>query len=125
MPAARRDERGIRVDKLTAVADIGRILNVDIARQQIEGGLVIGMGIAAGSSTAYAGGLPLTGRLGLLSLPLLSDCPEMLVEFIDSAAEPFDPGELGAVIAPPAIANALFSAGSVRLHHLPLTLEQS
>ena len=122
---ARRDERGIRVDKLTAVADIGRIVNVDIARQQIEGGLVFGMGIAAGSSTAYAGGLPLTGRLGLLSLPLLSDCPEMLVEFIDSQAEPFDPGELGAVIAPPAIANALFSAGSVRLHHLPLTLEQS
>ncbi|HEX4847058.1 MAG TPA: molybdopterin cofactor-binding domain-containing protein, partial [Novosphingobium sp.] len=35
--SARRDERGIRVDKLTAVADIGRIVNVDIARQQIEG----------------------------------------------------------------------------------------
>jgi hypothetical protein len=39
----------------------------------------------------------------------LSDCPEIDVEFIDSDADPFDPGELGAVCAPPAIANALAS----------------
>lgn len=118
--SARRDERGIRVDKLTAVADVGRIVNVDIARQQIEGGLIFGMGLARGSSTAYSNGLPLTGRIGLLGLPLLADCPEIEVEFIDSPADPFDPGELGAVIAPPAIANALYSAGGTRLHSLPL-----
>ena len=122
--SARRDERGIRVDKLTAVADLGRIVNVDIARQQIEGGLLFGLGLATGSSTGYAKGLPLTGRLGLLGLPLLADCPEVKTEFIDSEAALFDPGELGAIIAPPAIANALASAGSVRLHHLPLTMEQ-
>ncbi len=122
---ARRDERGIRVDKLTAVVDVGRIVNIDIARQQIEGGLLFGLGLATGSSTAYANGLPLTGRLGLLGLPLLADCPEIVTEFIDSQAALFDPGELGAIIAPPAIANALASAGSVRLHNLPLTMEQS
>lgn len=119
--SARRDERGIRVDKLTAVADIGRIVNVDIARQQIEGGLVFGMGLAAGSATAFKDGLPTVGRLGMLGLPLLSDCPEIEVDFIDSDADPFDPGELGAVCAPPAIANALASAGSERLRSLPLT----
>jgi isoquinoline 1-oxidoreductase subunit beta len=119
--SARHDDRGIRVDKLTAVADIGRIVNVDIARQQIEGGLVFGMGLATGSATAYARGLPQTGRLGLLGLPLLNDCPEIEVDFIDSEADPFDPGELGAVIAPPAIANALASAGSEPLRSLPLT----
>ena len=118
--SARRDERGIKVDKLTAVADIGRIVNLDIARQQIEGGLLFGMGLATGSSTGYASGLPTTGRLGLLGLPLLADCPEIVTEFIDSEAALFDPGELGAIIAPPAIANALASAGSVRLHNLPL-----
>lgn len=119
--SARLDERGIRVDKLTAVADIGRIVNVDIARQQIEGGLVFGMGLASGSATGYTKGLPQTGRLGMLGLPLLTDCPEIEVDFIDSDAAPFDPGELGAVIAPPAIANALASAGSERLRTLPLT----
>ena len=120
---ARRDETGIRVDKLTAVADIGRIVNVDIARQQIEGGLVFGLGLAVGSSTAYANGLPLTGRLGMLGLPLLTDCPEIEVEFIESTAEPADPGELGVAVAAPAIANALFSATGLRLRKLPLLSE--
>jgi isoquinoline 1-oxidoreductase beta subunit len=119
--SARRDERGIRVDKLTAVADIGRIVNVDIARQQIEGGLIFGMGLATGAATSFKDGLPANGRLGMLGLPMLSDCPEIEVDFIDSDADPFDPGELGAIIAPPAIANALASAGSERLRSLPLT----
>ena len=122
--SARRDERGIRVDKFTAVADIGRIMNVDIARQQIEGGLLFGLGLAAGSSTRYVSGLPTIGRLGLLGLPLLADCPEIVTEFIDSDAPLFDPGELGAVVAPPAIANALASSGSTRTRALPLNGEQ-
>lgn len=119
--SARRDERGIRVDKLTAVADIGRIINADVARQQIEGGLVFGLGLANGCTTAYADGLPLTGRLGLLGLPLLADCPEIDVEFIDSEAEPFDPGELGVAAVVPAIANALFAAGGTRVRNLPMS----
>ncbi len=118
--SARHDERGIRVDKLTAVADLGRIVNVDIARQQIEGGLLFGLGLANGSSTRYAKGLPTIGRLGLLGLPVLADCPEVVTEFIDSDAPNFDPGELGAVVAPPAIANALASSGSIRARSLPL-----
>lgn len=121
--SARRDESGIRVDKLTAVLDIGRIVNLDIARQQVEGGLLFGLGLARGQSTAYADGLPLSGRLSQLNLPLLTDCPEIEIEFIEGDAPPFDPGELGVAVAAPAIANALFSAGSTRMHTLPLTEE--
>ncbi len=121
--SARRDERGIRVDKLTAVLDIGRVVNLDIARQQVEGGLLFGLGLARGQSTAYADGLPISGRLNHMGLPLLADCPEIEIEFIEGDAPPFDPGELGVAVAAPAIANALFSAGSTRMHTLPLTEE--
>ena len=120
---ARRDEAGVRVDKICAVADIGRIVNLDIARQQIEGGLIFGMGLAIGASTTYAQGLPLTGRLRELGLPLLADCPEIVVEFIDSRAAPADPGELGVAVVAPAIANALFSATGLRFRKLPLLSE--
>jgi len=120
---ARRDESGVRVDRISAVADIGRIVNVDIARQQIEGGLVFGIGLALGSSTDYADGLPLTGGLRGLGLPLLADCPHIDVDFIDSDAEPADPGELGVVAVAPAIANALFSATGIRFRRLPLLSE--
>lgn len=120
---ARAAEGGVRVSRLTAAVDIGRIVNIELARQQIEGGLVFGLGLAVGSTTGYFDGLPTSQRLGDMALPRLADCPEILVEFIDSAAEPFDPGELGVTVAAPAIANALFSATGLRFRRLPLLSE--
>ncbi|WP_225009843.1 molybdopterin cofactor-binding domain-containing protein [Novosphingobium percolationis] len=120
---ARQEEGAIRVDQLSAYADIGRIVNVELARQQIEGGLLFGLAHAIGGSTAHAAGLPLSGRLSQLGLPLLADCPKVDVVFADSGEQPFDPGELGMVATPPAIANALFSATGVRLRRLPLLSE--
>ena len=122
---ARRDEHGVRVDKLFAVADVGRIVNLDIARQQLEGGLVYGLGLALGSATAWADGLPLSGRLGILGLPRLATCPEITVDFIESADVPFDPGELGVAAVAPAVANALFSATGMRYRKLPLLEEET
>jgi isoquinoline 1-oxidoreductase beta subunit len=120
---ARREESGVRVDRISAVADIGRIINRDIARQQIEGGLVFGLGLAIGSSSEYERGLPTARRLSHLNLPLLADCPEIEVELIASQAPSADPGELGVVAAPPAIGNALFSATGLRFRRLPLLSE--
>ena len=85
---------------------------------------MFGMGLALGASTTYAEGLPQTGRLGDLGLPLLADCPSIDVELIASDAPPADPGELGVAAAPPAIANALFSAVGLRFRRLPLLSEE-
>ena len=117
---ARQGEGGVRVVRLSAAVDIGRIVNHDIAKQQIEGGLVFGIGIALGNAVRLRGGLPEAVGEGALGLPTLADCPEMRVQFIASDAAPADPGELGAVVAPPAIANALYSATGLRLRRLPL-----
>ncbi|WP_298196124.1 molybdopterin cofactor-binding domain-containing protein [Novosphingobium sp.] len=120
----RRDEGGVRVERLTAVADLGRIVNRDIARQQIEGGLIFGMGQTVGASTAYLRGLPVLGRLSELSLPVLANTPEIVVEFIDGPGDPFDPGELAVAAVAPAIANALHSATGIRFRKLPLFAEE-
>lgn len=117
---ARQSEGGVRVTRLSVAADIGRIINHDIARQQIEGGLVFGIGIALGNVIKLRGGVPEVVDYAGLRLPALADCPEMRIEFLASEAPPADPGELGAVVAPPAIANALFSATGLRLRRLPL-----
>ena len=113
-------EGGIRVESIAAAVDIGRVVNRDIARQQVEGGLIFGLGLALGSGTDYTGGLPSAQRLAALDLPALADSPEIRVELIESDAPPFDPGELGAVVAPAAIANALYSATGLRIRRLPL-----
>lgn len=121
--SARRDAEGVRVERVSAVADLGRIVNLDIARQQIEGGLVFGLGLALGCSVRYAGGRPDAERLVSMGLPTLADCPAMDVEFIESREDPADPGELGVAAIAPALANALFSATGLRLRRLPFFAE--
>ena len=121
---ARRTEAGVSVDKLTAVADLGRIVNRDLARQQIEGGLIFGLGLALGCSVGWSRGLPYQGRLSGLGLPVLANTPEIAVGFIESDRPALDPGEIGAVTVAPAIANALHSATGVRFRRLPLLSEE-
>ena len=113
-------EGGVEVRRLFAAVDIGRVINRDIALQQIEGGLVFGMAQALGGATRYLEGLPVAQRLAALSLPTLRDCPEIVVELVESAEPPFDPGEIGMPAVAPAIANAFNSATGRRLRRLPL-----
>jgi isoquinoline 1-oxidoreductase beta subunit len=121
--SARRDADGVRVDRLSAVVDMGRIVNVDIARQQIEGGLVFGLGLALGCAVRYEHGRPDGESLAAMALPTLADCPQIEVEFVESKADPADPGELGVAAVAPAVANALFSATGLRLRRLPFFAE--
>ena len=111
---------GVRVRRISATVDCGRIINPDIARQQIEGGIVFGLSQALGASTEFEGGLPTVRRLRDIDLPLLADVPEIEIEFIRSNEPPGGIGELGVPPVAPAIANALFSASGVRLRELPL-----
>jgi isoquinoline 1-oxidoreductase subunit beta len=118
--SARTGEAGVRVDRISAVVDCGRIVNPDITRQQIEGGIVFGLAQALGASTDYERGMPTARRLRDIDLPVLADVPEIEIEFIRSDAEPAGVGELAVPPVAPAIANALFSAAGVRLRELPL-----
>lgn len=122
--SARRDTSGVRVEKLSAVVDIGRVVNLDIARQQIEGGLVFGLGLALGCAGRYVRGRPEGQTLASMTLPTISECPEIEVEFISSDADPADPGELGVAVVAPAVANALHSATGLRARRLPLFAEE-
>ena len=117
---ASRDEGGLSVRRLVAAADIGRVINPDIALQQIEGGMLFATGLALGSAASYVDGMPANLRLSQLALPTLANAPEIAVELIDSDAEPFDAGEIALPAVAPAIANAFHSATGVRLRRLPL-----
>ncbi len=117
---ARTSETGVRVDRIHAMADCGRLINPDLARQQIEGGIVFGLSQALGSTTEYESGLPTARRLRDVDLPKLSDVPEITVEFARSDEAPGGVTELGVPPVAPAIANALFSAAGIRLRELPL-----
>jgi isoquinoline 1-oxidoreductase beta subunit len=125
MASARPSEGGLRVERLVAVVDSGRIVNPAVARQQIEGGLVFGLAAAVGATTDYLNGVATARRLGQLNLPKLAQCPEISVEFLESDRDPGGIGEIAVPVVGPAIANALFSATGRRIRRLPLTSESA
>lgn len=110
----------ITVSRLVAVVDCGRVINPDIVRQQIEGGLIWGMAAALGDAVTYRVGLAEQTRLDDLALPRLADTPEIEVQIIPSAEAPGGVAELAVPVVAPAIANAIASATGKRLRTLPL-----
>jgi isoquinoline 1-oxidoreductase subunit beta len=114
------ENQRVQVTKLVAVVDAGRILNPDIARQQIEGGLLFGMGLAIGAPVRLDKGIPGPTRLGALGLPNLAEMPEVSVELIRSSEPAGGLGEIAVPPVGPAIANALFARTGRRFRTLPL-----
>lgn len=114
----------LSVGRIVAAVDCGMQVNPDIARQQIEGGLIFGLAAAMGGTTSYERGLPAKMRLGELNLPRLADIGDITVEIIRSRADAGGVGEIGVPAVGPAIANALFTATGERFRTLPILGER-
>ena len=114
------DGGAINVTRLVAVADCGRVINPDIVRQQLEGGLVWGLAAALADRISYARGLPEQHGFSDLGLPTLATTPTIEVEIVASSEAPGGVAELAVPVVAPAIANALFSATGKRRRVLPL-----
>ena len=112
----------IKVSRMVAVVDAGRLINPDIVRQQIESGLIWGLASALGDRVSFTRGLPDQAGFDALALPRLKDSPDITVELIPSNEAPGGVSELAVPVAAPAIANALASATGRRLRGLPLAL---
>ncbi|WP_114953346.1 xanthine dehydrogenase family protein molybdopterin-binding subunit [Sphingosinicella terrae] len=115
-------EQRVRVLRAVCAVDCGRVVNPEIVRQQIEGGLVHGISQAVGEPVELAGGIPTARTIGAHRLPLLRDSPEVAVELLESDEEPGGVTELAVPTAAPAVANALFSLTGRRLRSLPLVV---
>ena len=121
MAEARVDDAGrVRVDRLVAAVDCGRTINPDVVRQQIEGGLILGVALATGCVTRIERNLATTRLFGDLQVPTLSNAPEITLELIASNADPGGVSDLGIPAVAPAVANALRAATGARLRSLPL-----
>ncbi|MGZ8347376.1 MAG: molybdopterin cofactor-binding domain-containing protein, partial [Allosphingosinicella sp.] len=113
-------EQRIRVQRAVCAVDCGRIVNPEIVRQQIEGGIIHGISAAVGEPVEIVNGTPTARSIGAYRLPILRDSPEVTVELIESDEESGGITELAVPTAAPAVANALFSLTGQRHRTLPL-----
>jgi isoquinoline 1-oxidoreductase beta subunit len=113
-------EQNVRVLRAVCAVDCGKIVNPDLVRQQVEGGLVFGIAAATGHAIGFEGGRPEALGFGHFGFPMLAQSPEVTVELLESEEEPGGATELGVPVAAPAIANALHALTGKRLRALPL-----
>ncbi|MDA3846422.1 MAG: molybdopterin-dependent oxidoreductase [Vallitaleaceae bacterium] len=113
-----------------AVVDCGTTINPLLARGQVEGGILQGIGMAVYEDVIYnAKGVQVTNNLMNYRIPTRKEVTSIRVEFADSYEEsgPYGAksvGEIGIDTPPAAIANAIYNAVGVRITSLPITPEK-
>jgi CO/xanthine dehydrogenase Mo-binding subunit len=121
----------LRVARIVSALDAGRILNEKLARSQIIGGAVMGIGMTMLEETVFDHE---TGRIanatfGDYLIPANADVPDLDVVFVGTpdTVRPLGIkgiGEIGVVGVSAAIANAVYHATGRRIRSLPITIEQ-
>jgi CO/xanthine dehydrogenase Mo-binding subunit len=118
----------VRVKKVTAIHDIGRVINPVLAKGQIEGGLVQCLGYAVMEKLGIKDGVFDANRMQTYVIPTALDIPELDLDFLEFPYEEAWPGAKGVGEIPmdglaPAIANAVYAATGIRFHRIPITPE--
>jgi xanthine dehydrogenase YagR molybdenum-binding subunit len=121
-----------RVSRMVSVVDCGRVVSRRTATSQAYGGLVWGVGAALLEETevdARFGGF-LNNNIAEYQVPVNGDVRDFEIDFIDEPDAQFNSlgakgvGEVVAVGAAPAIANAVFHATGKRVRDLPIRIEK-
>jgi isoquinoline 1-oxidoreductase subunit beta len=112
------DQR-VRVSRLVAAVDAGRIINPNLVRQQIEGGLIAALADATVPAPEYVAGMPRAEPMRGRGYERLHNVPKIEVELISGTGEPGGVSGLGLAVLAPAVANAIAAATGRRLRNLP------
>ncbi len=116
------DDRGaMKVVRVDCAIDCGVIVNPDVVRAQVEGGIGYGLGAVMRNAITFT-----DGYVDQLNFPdyeplRISDMPAIHVHMVPSTASPTGVGEPGTPPIGPALANAIYAATGRRIRVLPMT----
>jgi CO/xanthine dehydrogenase Mo-binding subunit len=121
----------VRVERIAAIHDVGRVINPLGARSQVEGGIIQGIGHTLSEERLVdpASGRVLTQTLDAYKLPTIADVPEIVVDLLDIPDEHLTNlgskglGEPPIVPTAAAIVNAIRDATGADVRELPVDRE--
>ncbi|TCP60375.1 isoquinoline 1-oxidoreductase beta subunit [Rhodovulum bhavnagarense] len=115
--------RGLRIDRAFAAADVGRVLDPVNIENQMQGGVIWGLGHAMRAELTYADGRPEQENFDTYPAMRITECPEIKVRALETGDTVRGIGEPTVPPAAPALANAIFAATGQRVREMPLTRE--
>ncbi|EIM76508.1 Isoquinoline 1-oxidoreductase [Nitritalea halalkaliphila LW7] len=111
-----------KIVKVYAAVDCGQVVNLSGAENQIEGGIVDGIGHALFGELTLKEGKVAEQNFNAYRLAMLRDAPVQIeTKFLDTPYPPTGLGEPGLPPAIPAFTNAIFAATGKRVRSLPLS----
>src|SRR5690606_30989405 len=114
----------VKVHKVYCVSDCGRIINYSGAENQIEGGIIDGLGHALYGELLFEKGEAVQKNFNTYKLMRIPDAPEIEVKFVENNFDPTGLGEPGLPPTAAALANAVYNATGQRVTRLPFSLSQ-
>jgi len=121
----------LRISRVVTAIDAGRILNPLAGRNQIEGAVVMGIGMALLEHTSYdpQNGAPINSNLADYMVAVNADVPPIDVHFLDFPDKEINElgargiGEIGLAGIAAAVTAAVHHATGVRVRELPVKIE--
>ncbi len=112
--------QGVRIDRVCIALEVGRIVDPVTFENQMQGGVIWGLGHAMYGEITYAGGRVEQTNFDSYPSLRLPQAPEILVQGLESDGPIRGAGEPPVPPAAPALANAIFAATGQRIRSLPL-----
>jgi nicotinate dehydrogenase subunit B len=120
------ERRGVRLQRVVAGVDCGMVVHPEGARNQIEGGIVMGMGTALREAVEFDAGRLLNPDFSRYRVPRIADTPQIEVVLVgDTTTQSTGAGEPGLVPIAAAISNAVYDATGTRVQSLPIVPQLS
>jgi isoquinoline 1-oxidoreductase beta subunit len=110
----------VRAERVVCVVDTGIVVNPDIVRAQIEGGVIYGLSAVLYGKITVDKGRVQQGNFDTYQVVRMAEAPKIDVHIIQSTEDPGGVGEPGTSGAIAAVANAVFAATGKRVRTLPI-----
>ena len=115
-------DRGLRVHRVVCAVDCGPVVNPDIVRAQMEGGIVFGLTAALYGEITFEKGRVRQGNFHDYPMLRMHEMPQIEVHIVPSEDKMGGAGEVGVPPVAPAVANAVFALTSKRIRRLPIRM---